>query len=135
LDCDILTGKNNELKKHYKDEDFKYLCPCWKSNEKQNKKRYSKDLKKKQDHSEQLNGNKFEPLDSGYNSASNSPPVNGQKETFPLSQDDAYNGQYYSQNVYGNQNNSKFDDSESYRKDDELDGEDNQQNGSFSKYF
>jgi hypothetical protein len=92
-------------------------------------------LRKKIDHSDQFNGNRFEPVDSGYNSASNSHPINGQKETVVLSQDDGYGGQYYSQNVYGNHHNSKFDDSDSYRKDDDLDAEDNQQNGSFSKSY
>ena len=91
-------------------------------------------MRKKQDYVE-TDKSRFEQIDSGYNSASCSPPVNGQKESSSISQDDVYEEQYYSQNNFVNPENSKYDDSDSNRKDDDFDQDGIRQNGSYSKYY
>ena len=119
-----------DLKKHYNDRDFKYLWPWCRTNG-SSKKRYSKDLRKKQDNYERYK-NRFDQVNSGSNILCKSQQLNDQKDSISESQGD---DRYYSQNNFANRDDSKYGDSEVEGKDDDFDQDISQQNGGYSKRF
>lgn len=123
MDCDILKGKNKELKNNYNDDDFHYSCPCCRRKTTA-RKRNIKDANKRKpsvkvDTKTKNKRRCVENNDSGYsNSVENETPnyKNGVSRADSGNQDnkngldeEMVDDSYYSQTENGRKNGSEVD--------------------------
>lgn len=123
MDCDILKGKNKELKNNYNDKDFHYSCPCCRNVSKARKRSVKEANKRrpsvKPDTKVKNKRRCLENNDSGYsNSVENEAPnyksgASRVEPTYPVNKngldEEMADESYYSQTDNGRKNGSEVD--------------------------